>query len=237
MDKTAKEHVLIISSGIQKLAYTAAGLAALSLLVWFGVSMNEHVWNYAQGLEFKNSALVVENDNLRAEIDKYNFNSFMVDLTIYHNKKEQTDSTPLVTADGTRIPQAEIYHVGTRRICAISRDLHVNYGGVIDYGDYIYIGTHVRKEKRVKDPDTGKVSIETEMVVGPFTGFWRVSDIMGKAVTWKDAKGIRQSREIVRTIDLLMDYNHENRKFTGVEARLFPDDVFLTNRAWDAKAG
>jgi len=57
-------------------------------------------------------------------------------VTGYHPVKEQTDSTPDITADGTKI---EIDRAGEYRYVAMSRDMLNVWGGKVHFGDYILI--------------------------------------------------------------------------------------------------
>ena len=60
-------------------------------------------------------------------------------LTGYHPVKEQTDSTPDITADGTKF---DIDKAGDYRYVALSRDLLIHFnrrGADITFGDYILI--------------------------------------------------------------------------------------------------
>ena len=59
-----------------------------------------------------------------------------VTLTMYHPTKHQTDSTPDITADGTKI---NIWKASEYRYVAVSRDLLSRWGGPLDYGDWIVI--------------------------------------------------------------------------------------------------
>ena len=59
-----------------------------------------------------------------------------VTLTMYHPTKGQTDSTPNITADGTKI---NIWKASNYRYVAVSRDLLKRWGGPLDYGDWIVI--------------------------------------------------------------------------------------------------
>ena len=59
-----------------------------------------------------------------------------VTLTMYHPTKRQTDSTPNITADGTKI---NIWKASNYRYVAVSRDLLSRWGGPLDYGDWIVI--------------------------------------------------------------------------------------------------
>lgn len=57
-------------------------------------------------------------------------------VTVYHAMAEQTDSTPLVTADGSYLTP-EIIQEG--RYCAVSQDLLWFTGGILRWGDAIWV--------------------------------------------------------------------------------------------------
>ena len=59
-----------------------------------------------------------------------------VTVTMYHPTKRQTDSTPNITADGTKIKP---WKATDYRYVALSRDLLSRWGGPFEYGDYIVI--------------------------------------------------------------------------------------------------
>ena len=61
---------------------------------------------------------------------------FDVTVTMYHPTTRQTDSTPDITADGTKI---NIWKASEYRYVALSRDLLSRWGGPFEYGDYIVI--------------------------------------------------------------------------------------------------
>ena len=62
--------------------------------------------------------------------------AFNVTVTTYNPTRQQCDSTPNITADGTRInPKRATQY----RYVALSRDLLSRWGGPFDYGDYIVI--------------------------------------------------------------------------------------------------
>ena len=61
---------------------------------------------------------------------------FDVTVTMYHPTTHQTDSTPDITADGTKI---NIWKASEYRYVALSRDLLSRWGGPFEYGDYIVI--------------------------------------------------------------------------------------------------
>ena len=62
--------------------------------------------------------------------------SFDVTVTTYNPTRQQCDSTPNITADGTKINPRKATQY---RYVALSRDLLDRWGGPFDYGDYIVI--------------------------------------------------------------------------------------------------
>ena len=62
--------------------------------------------------------------------------SYKVTVTTYNPTKEQCDSTPNITADGTKIKP---WRATDYRYVALSRDLIARWGGPFEYGDYIVI--------------------------------------------------------------------------------------------------
>ena len=62
--------------------------------------------------------------------------AFNVTVTTYNPTRQQCDSTPNITADGTRINPKRATQ---SRYVALSRDLISRWGGPFDYGDYIVI--------------------------------------------------------------------------------------------------
>ena len=84
-------------------------------------------------------------DNLYSEINTLKDNGycecleiqeFDVTVTTYNPTKEQCDSTPNQTADGTIIKP---WKATEYRYVALSRDLLSRWGGPFEYGDYIII--------------------------------------------------------------------------------------------------
>ena len=68
--------------------------------------------------------------------DYYDIQSFDVTVTTYNPTRNQTDSTPNETADGTIIKP---WKATEYRYVALSRDLIARWGGPFEYGDYIVI--------------------------------------------------------------------------------------------------
>ena len=65
-----------------------------------------------------------------------NVTEFEVTVTMYNPTKGQCDSTPNITADGTRINPKR---ASSYRYIALSRDLLSRWGGPFNYGDYVII--------------------------------------------------------------------------------------------------
>ncbi len=62
--------------------------------------------------------------------------TYHVTATMYRPVREETDSTPNITADGTRI---NIRSAGSYRYVALSRNLLSRWGGDFEYGEYIIV--------------------------------------------------------------------------------------------------
>ena len=82
--------------------------------------LQEHIW-------------MLEEDCGFVEANKIAFN---VTVTTYNPTRRQTDSTPNITADGTKI---KTWKATEYRYVALSRDLLSRWGGPFNYGDYVII--------------------------------------------------------------------------------------------------
>jgi len=70
------------------------------------------------------------------KIKEYEDNKHKVTVTMYHPVAEQTDDTPNITADGSVI---KIKRASEYRYVAVSRNMLINYGGFLRYGDYVRV--------------------------------------------------------------------------------------------------
>ena len=77
-----------------------------------------------------------ENSELRDELSHYDEYGIEVDVTMYQPVYPQTDMTPNITADGTRI---RISKASQYKFVALSRNLLKRWGGPFDYGDFILL--------------------------------------------------------------------------------------------------
>ena len=95
--------------------------------------------------------LVDENIELRQKLDEYEAEGLNVTVTMYQPVRWQTDSTPNILADGTRIKtkQASNY-----KFIAVSRNLLKRWGGWLDYGDFILLKGTDKKDGVYQVRDT-----------------------------------------------------------------------------------
>ena len=75
-------------------------------------------------------------ETLRSELTEFYKYGVVVDVTMYQPTLYQTDSTPNITADGTKI---RISKASDYKYVALSRNLLKRWGGPFDYGDFILI--------------------------------------------------------------------------------------------------
>ena len=120
----------MISDNQRLMAYV---LLVVLLNGFFSVNMiekNKRIYNSQL-----NNQMAVTN-TLRSELTEFYKYGVVVDVTMYQPTLYQTDSTPNITADGTkfRIKKASDY-----KYVALSRNLLKRWGGPFDYGDFILI--------------------------------------------------------------------------------------------------
>tara|TARA_R100000781_G_scaffold67916_1_gene42814 strand:- start:2138 stop:2629 length:492 start_codon:yes stop_codon:yes gene_type:complete len=77
-----------------------------------------------------------ENTLLREQVAEIKLEGMNVTVTMYHPTRYQTDSTPNILADGTRIT---VHRASEYKYIAVSRNLLKRWGGWLDYGDFIVL--------------------------------------------------------------------------------------------------
>ena len=90
-------------------------------------------------LENKNVQLenyVRENIELKNKLNKYETEGMNVTVTMYQPVRYQTDSTPNILADGTRIKTDK---ASNYKFIAVSRNLLKRWGGWLDFGDFVLL--------------------------------------------------------------------------------------------------
>ena len=82
------------------------------------------------------TSLSEENKTLKDKLHKYETEGMSVTVTMYQPLRYQTDSTPNILADGTRIRTKE---ASNYKFIAVSRNLLKRFGGWLDYGDFVLL--------------------------------------------------------------------------------------------------
>ena len=91
------------------------------------------------------------NTKLSDRLSEYEKYGIMVNVTMYQPVYPQTDKTPDITADGTRI---RIHKASEYKFVALSRNLLKRWGGPFDYGDFILIKNAGHKDGVYQVRDT-----------------------------------------------------------------------------------
>ena len=95
--------------------------------------------------------LRLSNDKLKNRLSEYEEYGIIVDVTMYQPVYPQTDKTPDITADGTRI---RISKASDYKFVALSRNLLKRWGGPFDYGDFILLKGAGKKDGVYQVRDT-----------------------------------------------------------------------------------
>ena len=80
--------------------------------------------------------LLTSNEKLHTELEEFYQYGIEVNVTMYQPVYPQTDMTPNITADGTKI---RISKASDYKFVALSRNLLKRWGGPFDYGDFILV--------------------------------------------------------------------------------------------------
>ena len=126
----------------------AAVLAITLVNGFFSTTMFEA---YKQMYSSKIERLESENSVLKDELSHYDEYGIEVDVTMYQPVYPQTDKTPDITADGTRI---RISKASDYKFVALSRTLLKRWGGPLDYGDFILLKGAGKKDGVYQVRDT-----------------------------------------------------------------------------------
>ena len=126
-----------------------AGILAVTLVNgFFSTTMfTEYKKMYSGKIE----RLESENSKLKNDLSYYDEYGIEVDVTMYQPVYPQTDKTPDITADGTKI---RISKASEYKFVALSRNLLKRWGGPFDYGDFILIKGAGKKDGVYQVRDT-----------------------------------------------------------------------------------
>ena len=110
---------------------TWVALIPMLILTWYFSGMMDEY--HEEKMRLQERVWQLEDDCGFVEAKKI---SFDVTVTTYNPTRQQCDSTPNITADGTKINPRKATQY---RYVALSRDLLSRWGGPFDYGDYVII--------------------------------------------------------------------------------------------------
>ena len=96
-------------------------------------------------------SLVDENKRISEKLNEYETEGMHVTVTMYQPVQRQTDSTPNILADGTRIRTQE---ASNYKFIAVSRNLLKRWGGWLDYGDFVLLKGTIEKDGVFQVRDT-----------------------------------------------------------------------------------
>jgi 3D (Asp-Asp-Asp) domain-containing protein len=88
---------------------------------------------------------------LETELSEYKSGGMNVTVTMYQPVRYQTDSTPNILADGTRIRTQD---ASNYKFIAVSRNLLRRWGGWLDFGDFVLLRNTTNKDGIYQVRDT-----------------------------------------------------------------------------------
>ena len=112
--------------------YITLGLATLLVTYANGIVSTK----FLSDKNIQLQSLIDENKRLSKELSEYEPEGIHVTVTMYQPVERQTDSTPNILADGTRIRTEK---ASNYKFIAVSRNLLKRWGGWLDYGDFILL--------------------------------------------------------------------------------------------------
>ena len=111
------------------------------IFLTFFTMFNGYIWiclfeDYKDIYKKRIEELQNENTLLREQVAEIKLEGMNVTVTMYHPTRYQTDSTPNILADGTRIT---VHRASEYKYIAVSRNLLKRWGGWLDYGDFVVL--------------------------------------------------------------------------------------------------
>ena len=111
------------------------------IFLTFFTMFNGYIWvcqfeKYKDIYKKEIQELKNKNTLLKEQVAEIKIEGMDVTVTMYHPTPNQTDSTPNILADGTRI---RIHKASEYKYIAVSRNLLSRWGGWLDYGDFVVL--------------------------------------------------------------------------------------------------
>ena len=128
-------------------------------------------------------SLTIENDSLKIRLDNIFEYGIEVDVTMYRPTRRETDSTPNITADGTKI---KISEASRYRFVAVSRNLLTRWGGFLNYGDFVLLKDAGHKDGiyRVKDTMNARWVNVVDILESPGTNPYKFENASLTLLDW-----------------------------------------------------
>ena len=111
-------------------------IMAMCLLMVSAVGSKKVIGYYKSKYDTMVEELQSENGSLKLKLREYTEIGVPVKVTMYQPVRRQTDSTPNILADGTRI---RVHSASNYKFIAVSRNLLERHGGWLDYGDFVFL--------------------------------------------------------------------------------------------------
>ena len=148
------------------------------ILAMLIVMFNGYVWtnifdNYKEFHKDSVRELTSENERLKSIVEEFKLEGMEVTVTMYHPVSSQTDSTPNILADGTRI---RVHKASEYRFIAVSRNLLKQHGGFLEYGDFIVLSGTGHKDGvyQVKDTMNKRFVNRVDILESPGTKPYKI---------------------------------------------------------------
>jgi 3D (Asp-Asp-Asp) domain-containing protein len=111
------------------------------IFLTFFTMFNGYIWvcqfeKYKDIYKKEIQELKNKNTLLKEQVAEIKIEGMDVTVTMYHPTRGQTDSTPDILADGTKI---RIHKASDYKYVAVSRNLLKKNGGWLEYGDFIFL--------------------------------------------------------------------------------------------------
>ena len=133
------------------ITYNKAIAALLAVTLVNGFFSTNMFKKYGDMYNNQITELRLSNDKLKSRLSEYEEYGIIVDVTMYQPVYPQTDKTPDITADGTRI---RIHKASEYKFVALSRNLLKRWGGPFDYGDFVLLKNAGHKDGVYQVRDT-----------------------------------------------------------------------------------
>ena len=148
-------------------------IVVLSFFVFNGFVWTVIFDNYKEFHKDSVRTLNSENERLSALVEEFKLEGMEVTVTMYHPVRSQTDSTPNILADGTRI---RVHKASEYRFIAVSRNLLKRHGGFLEYGDFIVLKGTGQKDGvyQVKDTMNKRFVNRIDILESPGTKPYKV---------------------------------------------------------------